>query len=206
MTSDPGSHISEPDTGRMHLSMVFALLAAACAPRAEALRLLHSWRRVVAATAASVSLLLPAGGGGAVLADSREVGSIATSGIFFKDTLKINAFNDPKVEGVVIYLADFERPLTEKLQKDFFNDPSSTALACAQSGPIKVGDISMSAEGEEVFEANRNLFFKQIRVRRVYDKASNNLVYASFSTRLDKGDDSNKSRFKSSICAVHITP
>lgn len=44
----------------------------------------------------------------------------------------------------------------------------------------------------------------QIRVRRIYDKENNNLVYASFSTRLDKGDDSNKSRFKSSICAVHV--
>ena len=94
------------------------------------------------------------------VADSREVGSITTSGIFFKDSLKINAFNDPKVEGVTIYLADFERPITEKLQKDFFDDPSSTALTCAKNGPIKIGDISMGSDGEEVFEANRNLFFK----------------------------------------------
>ena len=157
------------------------------------------WKRFVAATALAGSLVLPSS------VPAREVGSIATSGIFFKDTLKISAFNDPKVEGVVIYLADFERPLTEKLTNDFFNDPSSTALACAQSGPVKMGDISTSPEGEEIFETNRNLF-KQIRVRRVFDKVSNNLVYASFSTRLDKGDDSNKSRFKSSICAVHITP
>ena len=159
-------------------------------------------KRFAAGAAVAGSLL---GFGLPVLADgSREVASISTSGIIFKDTLKINAFPDPKVEGVVIYLADFERPLTEKLQKDFFDDPSSTALACSQSGPIKVGDISMSSEGEEVFEANRNLFFKQIRVRRVFDKVGNNLVYTSFSTRFDKGNDNNKSRFKSSICAVHV--
>jgi catabolite regulation protein CreA len=158
-----------------------------------------------AAGAAVASSLMGFGQHLPALADgSREVASIATSGIIFKDTLKINAFPDPKVQGVVIYLADFERPLTEKLQKDFFDDPSSTSLACSQSGPIKIGDISTASDGEEVFEANRNLFFKQIRVRRVYDKVGNNLVYTSFSTRFDKGNDNNKSRFKSSICAVHV--
>ena len=29
-------------------------------------------------------------------------------------------------------------------------------------------------------------------------------VYVSYNTRLDKGDDSNKSRFKSSLCAVNL--
>ena len=49
--------------------------------------------------------------GAVVQADTREIGSISTSGLIFKDTLKINAFKDPKVDGVIIYLADFERPL-----------------------------------------------------------------------------------------------
>jgi catabolite regulation protein CreA len=97
---------------------------------------------------------------GPAMADSREVGSMATSGIIFKDTLKINAFSDPKVQGVTIYLADFDRPLAEKLTNDLFDDPSATALACIQNGPIVIGDINKSPDGEEVFEANRNLFFK----------------------------------------------
>jgi hypothetical protein len=29
-------------------------------------------------------------------------------------------------------------------------------------------------------------------------------VYVSYSTRLDKNDDANKSRFKSSLCAVNL--
>jgi CreA protein len=58
------------------------------------------------------------------------------------------AFADPKVEGVTIYLADFERPINEKLSKDFFDDPSSTSLACARSNNINVGDISKSPQGE----------------------------------------------------------
>ena len=139
------------------------------------------------------------------LADSRDVARIPTAGIIFKDTLKISAFKDPKVSGVTIYLSDFERPVTEKLGGDFFNDPSSSSLTCLQTGPIKVADnIDKSDKGEEVFEESKNLFFKQIRVNRVLDKPTNTLVYSSYTTRLDKGSDSNKSRFKSSLCAVHI--
>lgn len=96
--------------------------------------------------------------------DSRDVGNMATSGFFFKDTLKISAFEDPKINGITLYLADFERPLTEKLAKDFFNDPSSSSLSCAQTGPINrnevLSKISSDPSGEEVFEENRNLFFK----------------------------------------------
>lgn len=178
----------------------FCLLLVLCSRSVSSFQL----KRFAANAAVAGSLMVGFGQLPALADGSREVASIATSGIIFKDTLKINAFPDPKVQGVVIYLADFERPLTEKLQKDFFDDPSSTSLACSQSGPIKIGDISMSSDGEEVFESNRNLFFKQIRVRRVFDKEGNNLVYTSFSTRLDKGNDKNKSRFKSSICAVHF--
>lgn len=124
----------------------------------------------------------------------------------FKDTLKVSAFEDPKLKGVTIYLSDFDRPLTEKLQKDFFSDPSSTSLGCALTGPILLqpSQINSSEDGEEVFEENRSLFFKQIRVKRVYDKQTNTAVYVSYSTRLDKGSDKNKARFKSSLCAVNL--
>lgn len=43
-----------------------------------------------------------------------------------------------------------------------------------------------------------------IRVRRVYDKERNTLVYVSYSTRFDKNSDDNKSRFKSSMCVVPV--
>jgi len=85
-----------------------------------------------------------------------------------------------------------------------FNDPSSTSLSCSVDKEAKVGDISTSPQGEEVFEESRNLFFKQTRIRRIYDKEANNIVYVSYSTRLDKSNDSNKSRFKSSTCVVHM--
>ena len=83
-----------------------------------------------------------------------------TSKICSFNQYSYTAFADPKIEGVTIYLADFERPITEKLKKDFFQDPTSTSLTCARGTTIKVGDISKDPEGEEVFEAKRGLFFK----------------------------------------------
>ena len=50
-------------------------------------------------------------------ADRRIVGEISGSGLVFKDTLKVEAFSDPKVSGVQLYLSDFQRPVTEKLAK-----------------------------------------------------------------------------------------
>lgn len=46
--------------------------------------------------------------------------------------------------------------------------------------------------------------FKSIVVRRLYDKKADNVVYVSFSSKIDTGSDSNKSRFKSSLCALHV--
>jgi catabolite regulation protein CreA len=57
---------------------------------------------------------------------------------------------------------------------------------------------------KEVFEESRSLLFKTLRVQRIYDQEKNTMVYVSFNTRLDKNDDTNKSRFKSSLCAVSL--
>ena len=64
--------------------------------------------------------------------------------------------------------------------------------------------IDSSKQGEEVFSEARSLLFKTVRVRRVYDKDANALIYVSYSTRFSNKDDDNKSRFKSSICAIPL--
>merc|ERR1719491_1676422 len=150
----------------------------------------------------SVPILLP---GGQAVADSRIIGEIAGSGLVFKDILTIESFDDPKVKGVTLYISNFQRPLTERLSKDFFSDPSFASVGCAKTGTVSVADnINMSKKGEEVFEESRLLLFKTLRVQRIYDKEKNTAVYVSFNTRLDKSSDSNKSRFKSSICVVNL--
>ncbi|GFH49201.1 hypothetical protein CTEN210_05677 [Chaetoceros tenuissimus] len=89
--------------------------------------------------------------------------------------------------------------------KDFFTDPSYASVTCARTGPVAIADnIAKGKQGEEVFEENKSLLFKQLRVQRIYDEENNTVVYASFNTRLDKNSDNNKSRFKSSVCAVNL--
>jgi catabolite regulation protein CreA len=163
------------------------------------------------ATATALSALLlsntlsPILPGGEAAAESRLVGEIAGSGIVFKDTLNIESFDDPKVKGVTLYISNFQRPLNERLKKDFFNDPSFASVTCVRTGPVSIADnINKSKGGEEVFEENRSLLFKQLKVQRIFDEEKNSVVYASFNTRLDKNSDDNKSRFKSSVCAVNL--
>ena len=130
---------------------------------------------------------------------------IAGSGLVFKDTLKITAFDDPKVSGVQLYLSDFQRPVTEKLNGGMFNDPSQGGLTCSHMGKVVVSaDANYKLDGEEVFSESRSLLFKSLKVKRVVDEPGQSVIYAVFSQRLDKNDDSNNSRFKSNLCAVHV--
>ena len=131
---------------------------------------------------------------------------IAGSGLVFKDTLKITAFDDPKVSGVQLYLSDFTRPVTEKLAKgDLFSDPSQGGLTCSHKGKVVVAaSASLKPDGEEVFSEARSLLFKSLKVRRLIDREGETVIYAVYSQRLDTGDDNNNARFKSALCAVPV--
>jgi CreA protein len=136
--------------------------------------------------------------------------SLSSSRLLLSSTflLFITRVLDPKIKGVVLYISNFDRPLAEKLTSgtNFFNDPSSSSVACAKTTKdVLIADnIQKGPQGEEVFEESRSLLFKTLRVQRIYDTETNTVVYVSYNTRLDKSDDTNKSRFKSSLCAVNL--
>ena len=134
------------------------------------------------------------------------IGNIPASGLLFKDIVKVQRVEDPKVGGVEIYVSAFQRPVSDRLVGgDFFSDPAQSAVTCVRVGPVTLADdIGTTEEGEEVFSEARSLLFRSLNVRRLYDKESNTIVYVSYSTRLDKNDDENKSRFKTSMCAVPV--
>ena len=135
----------------------------------------------------------------------RLVGELQGSGLVFKDTLQVESFEDPKIKGVTLYISNFQRPLTERLTSNFLADPSYASVACARTGPVVVADnIARGKGGEEVFEESRSLLFKTLRVQRVFDAEKKTAIYVSYNTRFDKNDDTNKSRFKSSLCAVSL--
>ena len=102
--------------------------------------------------------------------DGVTIGQIPASGIIFKDIVKVERIEDPKVTGVELYVSDFQRPITDRLSKDFFSDPAQAAVTCVRTGPMELAeDINATPEGEEVFSQARSLLFKSVNVRRLYD-------------------------------------
>jgi len=133
------------------------------------------------AGAVALLLLLAACGNNAA-----DVGKIKVD--WTGNDIAIEAVEDPAVKGVVCHVAYFNRSLIDRLQQgNWFEDPSYSALDCAASGPVVVGNISTAAGGEEIFKQQRSLIWKSLRVTRVYDKANNSLVYLAHSRELQLG-------------------
>ncbi|TYB89195.1 CreA family protein [Oceaniovalibus sp. ACAM 378] len=100
----------------------------------------------------------------------------------------IEAFADPKVEGVTCHVAYFDRGLIDRLQKgNWFEDPSNSSISCRQTGPIVIGDIVRDDEGESVFSERRSVIWKSLEVKRIFDEANQALIYISHSRQVQDG-------------------
>jgi CreA protein len=144
----------------------------------------HMLRPVIALLAAvlftTASLGLPAE------TKAEEVGHVDVD--WLGNDIIIEAVEDPKVAGVTCHVAYFDRGLIDRLQKgNWFEDPSNSSIACRQTGPITIGDIDMSDEGENVFKERRSIIFKSLQVKRIYDKAHNTLIYISHGRQVQDG-------------------
>jgi CreA protein len=118
--------------------------------------------------------------------NGRDVGKINVD--WTGNDIAIEAVEDPEVKGVVCHVSYFNRSLIDRLQQgNWFEDPSYSAIDCAASGPVTVGNISTSAGGEEIFKQQRSLIWKSLRVSRVYDKTNNSLVYLAHARELQMG-------------------
>lgn len=100
----------------------------------------------------------------------------------------IEAFSDPLVEGVTCHVAYFERGLIDRLQKgNWFEDPSNSSIACRQTGPISIGDIDRSDEGESVFSERRSIIWKSLNVKRIMDEDNQTLIYIAHARQVQDG-------------------
>jgi CreA protein len=100
----------------------------------------------------------------------------------------VEAFHDPKVEGVTCHISYFDRGLIDRLQKgDWFEDPSNSAISCRQTGPITLGDIARDEEGESVFSERRSIILKSLNVQRIYDQENQTLIYISHAREVQDG-------------------
>jgi CreA protein len=100
----------------------------------------------------------------------------------------IDAFPDPKVQGVTCHLAYFDRSLVDRLSNgNWFEDPSYSSVACTRTGPIIMGDIDRGSDGETVFSERQSLILKSLRVTRVFDVKNNALIYLAHANELTQG-------------------
>lgn len=119
-------------------------------------------------------------------AQSDEIGSVDVD--WLGNDIIIEAFEDPKVAGVTCHVAYFERGLIDRLQKgNWFEDPSNSSIACRQTGPIEVGRIDRSSDGEAVFSERRSIIWKSIKITRIYDEANKTLIYVSHARDVQNG-------------------
>ena len=100
----------------------------------------------------------------------------------------VEAVTDPKIKGITCHVTYFDRSIIDRLSKgNWFEDPSNNSIACRQTGPIDIGDIDLSKEGEEVFREGMSLIWKQLVVNRIYDKANDTLIYLIHSRQVVDG-------------------
>jgi len=130
---------------------------------------------------------------------AEQVGEVST---VFKwlgpnDKVVVEAFDDPKVEGVTCYLS---RAKTGGVKGGLglAEDRADASLACRQVGPIRF--VAELADGEEVFKERTSLVFKTMQVVRFFDKKRNTLVYLVYSDRVIEGSPQN------AVTAIPIMP
>ncbi|HGM4109247.1 TPA: CreA family protein [Pseudomonas aeruginosa] len=138
-------------------------------------------------------LLLPA------LAGAEEIGEVST---VFKwvgpnDKIVVEAFDDPKVQGVTCYLS---RAKTGGVKGGLglAEDRAEASIACRRVGPIQFsGELK---DGEEVFKQRTSLVFKSMQVVRFFDRKRNALVYLVYSDRVIEGSPQN------AVTAIPLMP
>lgn len=125
--------------------------------------------------------------------NDNEVGDVSL-GIFTLKDIKINTFVDPQVPGVTCHVASVEANLS-------LADPSDSSVSCRQTGPITpdmIASIDKSKAGEVIFKKSKSVFFKNMKIRRIYDAETQTLLYISYSTKETTGS------FKHSLSAVPL--
>ncbi|MEP0354790.1 MAG: CreA family protein [Paraglaciecola sp.] len=125
--------------------------------------------------------------------DKNEVGDISL-GVFTTKDIKLNTLVDPIVTGVTCHVASIEADLS-------LSDPSDSSIACRQTGEITlamINAIDKSKSGEVVFKKSKSIFFKTMKIRRIFDEESQTLMYVSYSTKETSGS------FKHSLSTVPL--
>lgn len=122
-----------------------------------------------------------------------EVGDVGLGWFTLKD-ISISSLVDEEVTGVTCHIASIEADLS-------LADPSDSSISCRQTGditPEMIAKIDKSKSGEVVFKQSKSIFFKTMKVRRIYDSENQTLLYLSYTTKETDGS------FKHSLSTVPL--
>ena len=143
---------------------------------------MHSMKRLCATL---FSLALVAG----VRAD--QIGEVSTAFILIGANHKVvvEAYDDPKVNGVTCYVS---RAKTGGVMGaiGLAEDKAEASIACRQVGPLSLNAKTLDAQ-EEMFSERISMLFKKLRVVRMVDRKRNVLVYLTYSDKLIDGSPQN---------------
>lgn len=122
-----------------------------------------------------------------------EVGDVSL-GMFTMKDIKLDHMSDPVVTGVTCHIASIEADFS-------LADPSDSSISCRQTGEITsemIAQIDKSKSGEVVLKKSKSIFFKNMKVRRIYDAENQTLLYLSYTTKETDGS------FKHSLSTVPL--
>lgn len=121
---------------------------------------------------------------------AEQVGEVSTVFKFIGPNHKIvvEAYDDPKVSGVVCYLS---RAKTGGISGaiGIAEDKADASVACRQVGEIRFN--GSLPKQEEVFSERASILFKRVQVVRMVDTKRNALIYLVYSDRLIEGSPQN---------------
>ena len=120
-----------------------------------------------------------------------EVGEVSTAFILIGANHKVvvEAYDDPKVNGVTCYVS---RAKTGGVMGaiGLAEDKSEASIVCRQVGPISFTGKTLERQ-EEMFNERMSVLFKKLRVVRMVDRKRNVLVYLTYSDKLIDGSPQN---------------
>lgn len=127
---------------------------------------------------------------------AEEIGSVNTEWkLMGSHQLAVEAYDDPKVEGVACYVAKPQRGGVSGAI-GVAEDVSDVSIACRQVGPIRFKEPL--PRQEDAFSERRSFIFKTLHVVRMVDSARNTLVYLTYTDKLINGSP------KNSVTAVPV--
>ena len=127
--------------------------------------------------------------------ETKEIGHVNTAltnlGLTRSHRVVIERFDDPEVKGVSCYISQARTGGVSGMV-GLAEDPARFGLSCSVTGPVQVVPGANRGErGENVYESNTSLFFKETRVVRFLDEERGVVIYMAWSTKLVDGSPYN---------------